>query len=116
MNDNTSTATVYLQNKFIRRKKNKIKIQTLNLKNIQKLQKIIRVKNQYLKMDLTSQHPKNKMHLAWKLVFTHFKHTRSNHHYIHDISMILQKTGGRSDVEVVPLWRQEGNRNNDDGC
>lgn len=32
--------------------------------------KIIRVKNQYLKMDLTSQNPKNKMHLAWKLVFT----------------------------------------------
>lgn len=22
-------------------------------------------------MDLTSQNPKNKMHLAWKLVFTH---------------------------------------------
>lgn len=33
--------------------------------------KIIRVKNQYLKMDLTSQNPKNKMHLAWKLVLTH---------------------------------------------
>jgi len=50
--------------------KKKIKIQTLNLKNVQKLQKIIQVKNQYLKMDLTSQNPKNKMHLAWKLVFT----------------------------------------------
>lgn len=52
-------------------KKKKIKIQTLNLKNVQKLQKIIRVKNQYLQMDLTSQNSKNKMHLAWKLVLTH---------------------------------------------
>lgn len=50
--------------------KKKNKIQTLNLKNVQKLQKIIRVKNQYLKMGV-SQNPKNKMHLAWRLVLTH---------------------------------------------
>lgn len=47
-------------------------------------------------MDWTSQNPKNKMHLAWKLVFTHLHMPDALIIYIHDISMILQKTGRRA--------------------
>lgn len=35
-------------------------------------------------MDLTNQNPKNKMHLAWKLVFTHL--------YMPDAFIIIYKT------------------------
>lgn len=42
------------------------------------------------------------MHLAWKLVFTHL-YKPDYCYYVHDISVILQKTGDRFDSEVSPL-------------
>lgn len=93
MNYITSTATGECQDPC----EEKIKIQTLNLKNVQKLQKVIRVKNQCLKMDL-GQNPKNIITWLGSLYcIDTFIHTIIN------MYMILQKPGERFDLEVTEI-------------
>lgn len=70
--------------------------------------KISRFKKQYLKMDFWVNNPKNKMHLAWKLVFTHL-YMPDAIIYIHDISVILQKIGRKAWHKGHALsWQHEG--------
>lgn len=86
-----------------------IKIQTLNLKKMYRnYRKISRFKKQYLKMDFWVNNPKNKMHLAWKLVFTHL-YMPDAIIYIHDISVILQKIGRKAWHKGHAIsWQHEG--------
>lgn len=65
-------------------------------------------------MDLTSQNPKNKMHLAWKLVFTHL--------YMPDAIIIIYMTFQWYCRELEKglthrsflFWQHNWNRNKDD--
>lgn len=59
-------------------------------------------------MDFWVNNPKNKMHLAWKLVFTHL-YMPDAIIYIHDISVILQKIGRKAWHKGHAIsWQHEG--------